>query len=228
MLYTQESDNMRYTCDFFHRDYLSAVKCYLRGELVGLSRSLPLETWRIDCIQGQEQLQLCATRTWLLKDIFIADFGVTLRKLNRNVPSGTSVKQNLQNFDCPEEFGYYPHPTDCTQYYVCVFGGALLESCTGGLMYSHDLQTCDWPRNVGCNGEEEIAVSSAPSRKQTQIRDEVPEQRVRYTVAPQPPPAQPAAVTITSRGQPKQLHHQHEITIKVSTPQKLQRKKYTS
>ncbi|KAI8117988.1 hypothetical protein CVS40_10200 [Lucilia cuprina] len=54
------------------------------------------------------------------------------------------------NFDCPEEFGYYPHPTDCTQYYVCVFGGALLESCTGGLMYSHELQTCDWPRNVGC------------------------------------------------------------------------------
>ncbi|XP_011501144.1 PREDICTED: peritrophin-1-like [Ceratosolen solmsi marchali] len=54
------------------------------------------------------------------------------------------------DFECPEEFGYYPHPRDCTQYYVCVFGGALLESCTGGLMYSHELQTCDWPRNVGC------------------------------------------------------------------------------
>lgn len=38
-------------------------------------------------------------------------------------------------FSCPEEFGYYPHPNDCTQYYVCVFGGAVLESCTGGLMY---------------------------------------------------------------------------------------------
>lgn len=66
---------------------------------------------------------------------------------------GSSVKtanSNGLNFDCPEEFGYYPHPTDCTQYYVCVFGGALLESCTGGLMYSHELQTCDWPRNVGC------------------------------------------------------------------------------
>ncbi len=31
---------------------------------------------------------------------------------------------------------------------VCVFGGPLLESCTGGLVYSHDLQTCDWPRLV--------------------------------------------------------------------------------
>lgn len=37
------------------------------------------------------------------------------------------------------------------RYYVCVFGGALLESCTGGLMYSNELQTCDWPRNVNQN-----------------------------------------------------------------------------
>lgn len=51
-----------------------------------------------------------------------------------NVPVGADVKASV-NFDCPEEFGYYPHPSDCTQYYVCVFGGALLESCTGGLMY---------------------------------------------------------------------------------------------
>ncbi|XP_055837088.1 uncharacterized protein LOC129905597 isoform X3 [Episyrphus balteatus] len=65
--------------------------------------------------------------------------------------SSSSSSATGVNFDCPEEFGYYPHPNDCTQYYVCVFGGALLESCTGGLMYSHELQTCDWPRNVGCD-----------------------------------------------------------------------------
>merc|ERR1711955_83555 len=55
------------------------------------------------------------------------------------------------DFRCPEEFGYYPHPGDCSLYFVCVFGGPLLESCTGGLVYSEDLQTCDWPRNVPCN-----------------------------------------------------------------------------
>merc|ERR550519_1782155 len=55
------------------------------------------------------------------------------------------------DFRCPEEFGYYPHHGDCSLYYVCVFGGPLLESCTGGLVYSQDLQTCDWPRNVPCN-----------------------------------------------------------------------------
>ena len=25
----------------------------------------------------------------------------------------------------------------------------------GGLVYSHDLQTCDWPRNVACKTEPE-------------------------------------------------------------------------
>lgn len=46
---------------------------------------------------------------------------------------------------------------------MCVFGGALLESCTGGLMYSHELQTCDWPRNVGC----EVVDSGAGSLDDT-------------------------------------------------------------
>lgn len=85
-----------------------------------------------------------------------------LRIISRNlgINANTSAVAGI-NFDCPEEFGYYSHPNNCTQYYVCVFGGALLESCSGGLMYSHELQTCDWPRNVGC----ELAgiKTSAPS-----------------------------------------------------------------
>ncbi|KAH8329412.1 hypothetical protein KR074_010235 [Drosophila pseudoananassae] len=98
---------------------------------------------------------------------------------------GTNVKTSSSNglsFDCPEEFGYYPHPTDCTQYYVCVFGGALLESCTGGLMYSHELQTCDWPRNVGCELVDTSSSSErGPSRSQaqTQTQQHVPS-RVRF------------------------------------------------
>lgn len=60
-----------------------------------------------------------------------------LQGCQRNTPRSARASRNdaALEFECPEEFGYYPHPRDCTQYYVCVFGGALLESCTGGLMY---------------------------------------------------------------------------------------------
>lgn len=115
---------------------------------------------------------------------------------------GTNVKPTSSNglsFDCPEEFGYYPHPTDCTQYYVCVFGGALLESCTGGLMYSHELQTCDWPRNVGC---ELVDTSSerGPARSQGQSQAQQQQQhvpsRVRFGAAFSSPSATPKAPTV--------------------------------
>lgn len=145
----------------------------------------------------------------------------------------TSVQDS---FVCPEEFGYYPHPHDCSQYYVCVFGGALLESCTGGLMYSHELQTCDWPRNVGCEVAEESvtsgrdAVSHEPNIYQVvpnkfrfsslQSTSPAPERSselasVRHPVSLQsqqtiPPPPElriPPNPVITSRGQPKPLEN---------------------
>lgn len=67
------------------------------------------------------------------------------------MPSG---KAEVTSFSCPQDFGYYPHPTDCTQYYVCVFGGALQESCTGGLVYRYVLYaiytlTKVWSRDLG-------------------------------------------------------------------------------
>lgn len=75
------------------------------------------------------QLLYCVTETCL---------GQQRRSKSGTTVSSASASQ-VVNFDCPEEFGYYPHPDDCTQYYVCVFGGALLESCTGGLMYRLDV-----------------------------------------------------------------------------------------
>lgn len=57
------------------------------------------------------------------------------------------------NFRCPEQFGYYADEYNCSKYFVCVFGEALHESCTGGLRFSSELQTCDWPRNVVCPSE---------------------------------------------------------------------------
>ncbi|KAH8409394.1 hypothetical protein KR222_002325, partial [Zaprionus bogoriensis] len=124
------------------------------------------------------------------------------------------------NFNCPEEFGYYPHPTDCTQYYVCVFGGALLESCTGGLMYSHELQTCDWPRNVGCElidsgtSSTSTELGSAPRNKVQQQQEQQQQQhhhvpsRVRFGSAFTSPAATQKTVTV-----PPQYHRSPQQII---------------
>ncbi|CAB3239718.1 unnamed protein product [Arctia plantaginis] len=129
----------------------------------------------------------------------------------RSVPVAADVKKDV-DYDCPEEFGYYPHPTDCTLYYVCVFGGALLESCTGGLMYSHELQTCDWPRNVGCDGTSAGGEELESVRVSAHRQREPPRPPPRRTPSPPPPPpprAQPNPI-VTSRGQPRYSQQEYE------------------
>ncbi|XP_044598906.1 mucin-12 isoform X1 [Cotesia glomerata] len=138
----------------------------------------------------------------------------------RNTPRSPRASRNdaALEFECPEEFGYYPHPRDCTQYYVCVFGGALLESCTGGLMYSHELQTCDWPRNVGCQSSSaanqdvededpllERAAKAESQQRQHQQRQPVHRQQVQLT---SPSPSLSQATERQSRHRPQQ-QHQH-------------------
>lgn len=162
--------------------------------------------------------------------------GPTGRALGVN-PKSTSSSSN--DFQCPEEFGYFPHPSDCSLYYVCVFGGALLESCTGGLMYSHELQTCDWPRNVGCEvAEINQAVTAAPTRSEVSPRvPQIQQQtKVRFSSLNLDPPSGPSGPSapahiqqiqtlppppnqqrispkpvITSRGQPPSFTSQDEI-----------------
>ncbi|KAK2582761.1 hypothetical protein KPH14_005028 [Odynerus spinipes] len=133
----------------------------------------------------------------------------------RKTPRSARASRNdaALEFECPEEFGYYPHPRDCTQYYVCVFGGALLESCTGGLMYSHELQTCDWPRNVGCPesgptakdiGEDPLLDRSTKieSLQQQQQQQQHQQQQNQQQVQHQPRPIQRQPVLITSTATP--------------------------
>ena len=159
--------------------------------------------------------------------------GPTGRALGINPKASSS---SSSEFVCPEEFGYFPHPTDCSLYYVCVFGGALQESCTGGLMYSHELQTCDWPRNVGCEVTEvsqpkvtaPIRSSEVPAPRAPQIQT-----KVRFSSLNLDPPSGPSAPAhiqqiqtlppppnqqhispkpiVTSRGQPPSFSTQDEI-----------------
>lgn len=77
-----------------------------------------------------------------------------------------SIQQNQvksdpvnNSFKCPEQFGYFTDVRDCTRYFVCVFGEPLHETCTGGLYFSSELQTCDWPQNVDCTQKYHIGYS---------------------------------------------------------------------
>lgn len=163
--------------------------------------------------------------------------GPTGRALGVNPKSSSS---SSTEFNCPEEFGYFPHPSDCSLYYVCVFGGALLESCTGGLMYSHELQTCDWPRNVGCEAADvSQAAITAPLRSEVTPRVPQIQSKVRFSslnldppsglsapsgpsapahiqqIQTLPPPPNQQHISpkpiITSRGQPPSFSTQDEI-----------------
>nr|QFU95789.1 chitin deacetylase protein 5a [Tetranychus cinnabarinus] len=96
-------------------------------------------------------------------------------------PSSPSTSSNGSLlFTCPEQFGYYVDNSDCTKYFVCVFGEALHEVCTGGLYFSSELQTCDWPRNVHCgrgNKTEKVTHLSGLSKGSSNSSDDYNENK---------------------------------------------------
>ncbi|VVC89282.1 unnamed protein product [Leptidea sinapis] len=72
-------------------------------------------------------------------------------------------------------------------------------------MYSHELQTCDWPRNVGCDATGAVVAEDLGRLNERQSAPSRPAPRRN------PPPArtQPNPV-ITSRGQPKYSRQEYE------------------
>lgn len=75
----------------------------------------------------------------------------TVINVNNTKLDGSNVSTlPVVSFKCPEQFGYFADQEDCSRYFVCVFGDPLHEACTGGLYFSTELQTCDWPQNVDC------------------------------------------------------------------------------
>ncbi|XP_071446677.1 uncharacterized protein [Hetaerina americana] len=62
-----------------------------------------------------------------------------------------------QWFQCPGE-GYYPHPYDCSKYFICVVDSDLeliawLMKCPGKLWFNPEKNLCDFRGNVDCQAQ---------------------------------------------------------------------------
>ncbi|XP_068224677.1 uncharacterized protein Gasp isoform X3 [Palaemon carinicauda] len=60
------------------------------------------------------------------------------------------------NWQCPHEFGFYPHDTSCDKYYSCEAGVATLKTCGNGLAFDNSdseylRENCDYSHNVDCS-----------------------------------------------------------------------------
>ncbi|XP_015927280.1 peritrophin-44 [Parasteatoda tepidariorum] len=53
------------------------------------------------------------------------------------------------------------HPFDCSKYFLCRDGVALLEVCPMGLHFNDALQLCDYPEKVNCDRDQGIVECSA-------------------------------------------------------------------
>ena len=58
--------------------------------------------------------------------------------------------------ECPEEqesgISFLPSPVDCSKFYVCTHNGPFEMSCPEGLWFNTEVNYCDWPENVACEG----------------------------------------------------------------------------
>lgn len=65
------------------------------------------------------------------------------------------------NWQCPHEFGHYPHDTACDKYYSCEGGVATLKTCGNGLAFDATdpdflRENCDYKHNVDCSARPEL------------------------------------------------------------------------
>ncbi|XP_074602749.1 uncharacterized protein LOC141856360 isoform X2 [Brevipalpus obovatus] len=104
--------------------------------------------------------------------LFIISVDLIISSSSAASTTNSSSPSSSSSFICPEQFGYFEDQSDCSKYFVCVFGEPLHESCTGGLYFSSELQTCDWPRNVQCgHNRNDSKLSNNPAYKSTDTGD---------------------------------------------------------
>ncbi|XP_076276874.1 uncharacterized protein LOC143207169 [Lasioglossum baleicum] len=83
---------------------------------------------------------------------------------------------------CPDPNGRYRSATNCSEFYVCVFGKPVKFSCPRGLVYNDVVNVCDYPYNVDCKGAATPTPTSTTPSSSTQTT-----QATQSTQSTQPP-----------------------------------------
>lgn len=57
----------------------------------------------------------------------------------------------MKEHPCSAGSGGYPDPTNCSQFFHCSHGTAMITACPGDLIYNSKLKVCDYPRRTPCD-----------------------------------------------------------------------------
>lgn len=77
--------------------------------------------------------------------------GPTENPTDAPTTQGPPATTPSDDFQCPDQIYHtYPHPTDCTRYFLCDNGVSYPYQCPDGLYFDPTLQVCNWPEFVDC------------------------------------------------------------------------------
>merc|ERR1711915_892405 len=92
-------------------------------------------------------------------------------KMLRKLPSLAAGKKLPMPADaevsCPADINDFiiSNPDDCSQFFKCSWGTPYLYQCPDGLLFNPDLDVCDWPGNVDCDGSSSSESSESSSEE---------------------------------------------------------------
>lgn len=81
--------------------------------------------------------------------------------------STSSTMNNVNLCDMNDSNGNcqrYSHESDCTKYYICINGNAVLRMCPSRLNFNSKLKECDLPSNANCNGDNNNLNNTMPNK----------------------------------------------------------------
>jgi hypothetical protein len=68
-------------------------------------------------------------------------------------------RPSYSSFNCPDDFGFYPHVKSCDKYWACDNGTGTLKSCGNGLVFDDSdskRENCAYPFSVDCGDRSDL------------------------------------------------------------------------